>query len=218
MKPQRLTQPARSRSTCVTLGERCEIDEGVLLGYRTGRQIASQDLTIASGACLRSGTVVYVGSRIGRNFQAGHNVTIREENTIGDDVSIWANSVIDYGCRIGDRVKIHSNVYVAQFTVIEDDVFIAPGVIVANDIHPGCAHSAECMRGPTLRRGARIGANVTILPYVIIGEYALIGAGSVVTGDIPAKAVAYGNPARVRKTLSDLTCVTGITDVPYPDA
>jgi len=218
VKSRRLTQPARSCSTCVTLGEGCEIDEGVLLGYRTGRQIASQDLAIASGACLRSGTVVYVGSRIGRNFQTGHNVTIREENTIGDDVSIWANSVIDYGCRIGDRVKIHINVYVAQFTVIEDDVFMAPGVIVANDIHPGCAHSAECMRGPTLRRGARIGANVTILPYVIIGEYALIGAGSVVTGDIPAKAVAYGNPARVRKTLSDLTCVTGITDVPYPDA
>ncbi|MCG2768451.1 MAG: N-acetyltransferase, partial [Anaerolineae bacterium] len=134
------------------------------------------------------------------------------------DVSIWANSVVDYGCRIGDRVKIHSNVYVAQFTVIEDDVFMAPGVIVANDIHPGCAHSAECMRGPTLCRGARVGANVTILPYVTIGEYALIGAGSVVTGDIPAKAVAYGNPARVRKILSDLTCVTGITDVPYPDA
>jgi len=199
VKSRRLTQPARSCSTCVTLGEGCEIDEGVLLGYRTGRQIASQDLAIASGACLRSGTVVYVGSRIGRNFQTGHNVTIREENTIGDDVSIWANSVIDYGCRIGDRVKIHINVYVAQFTVIEDDVFMAPGVIVANDIHPGCAHSAECMRGPTLRRGARIGANVTILPYVIIGEYALIGAGSVVTGDI-------------------LTCVTGITDVPYPDA
>ena len=107
MKSQRLTQPARSRSTCVTLGERCEIDEGVLLGYRTGRQIASQDLIIASGARLRSGTVVYVGSRIGRNFQTGHNVTIREENTIGDDVSIWANSVVDYGCHIGDRVKIH---------------------------------------------------------------------------------------------------------------
>jgi len=218
VKSQRFAQPGRICSPSVTIGEECEIDEGVLLGYRTGRQIASQELTIADGACLRSGTVIYVGSRIGRNFQTGHNVTIREENDIGDDVSIWANSVVDYGCRIGDCVKIHSNVYVAQFTVIENDVFMAPGVTVANDIHPGCAYSTECMRGPTLRRGARIGANVTILPYVTIGEYALIGAGSVVTGDIPAKAVAYGNPARVHKTLSDLTCVTGITDVPYPDA
>ena len=218
MKPERLFEPARNCSPQVTLGKGCEIDEGVLLGYRSGRQIASPELSIASGARLRSGTVIYVGSRIGRNFQTGHNVIVREENVFGNDVSIWSNSVVDYGCQVGDRVKIHCNVYVAQFTIIEDDVFVAPGVVVANDIHPGCAHSAECMRGPTIRHGAQIGVGVTILPHVTIGEHALIGAGSVVADDIPAKAVAYGNPARVRKALSDLTCVTGITDVPYPDA
>jgi acetyltransferase-like isoleucine patch superfamily enzyme len=89
---------------------------------------------------------------------------------------------------------------------------------VANDLHPGCAHSSECMRGPTIRRGARIGVNATILPYVTIGEGALIGGGSVVSSDIPAGAVAYGNPARVRKSVSELRCVTGITDKPYPGA
>jgi acetyltransferase-like isoleucine patch superfamily enzyme len=204
-------------SSLVSLGNDADIDEGVLLGYRTGREIPSQQLTIGAGACLRSGTIVYAGSTIGRNFQSGHNVIIREENTIGDDVSIWSSAVVDYGCRIGDRVKIHCDVYVAQYTTIEDDVFLAPGVVVANDIHPGCPHSVECMRGPTIRRGAQIGANVTLLPRVTIGEHALIGAGSVVTRDIPARAVAYGNPARVCKSVSDLVCVTGITDVPYPD-
>ena len=76
---------------------------------------------------LRSGSVLYLGSRIGARFQAGHNVVIREECEIGDDVSVWSNSVIDYGCRIGDRVKIHSNCYVAQFSEIEDEAFLAPG-------------------------------------------------------------------------------------------
>jgi len=201
----------------VTLGADAEIGRGVLLGCQTGREIRSQGLAIGVGARLRSGTVVYAGSTIGRNFQTGHNVIIREENVIGDDVSVWSNAVIDYGCRVGDRVKIHCGVYVAQFTVIEDDVFMAPGVTVANDIHPGCPHSGECMRGPTIRCGAQIGANATLLPRVTIGEHALVGAGSVVSRDVPARAVVYGNPARVQKYVSDLVCVTGITDRPYPD-
>ena len=206
-----------SRSPFVSLGRDADIDEGVLLGYLTSREIPSEQLAIGAGVRLRSGTVIYAGSSIGRNFQSGHNVIIREENTVGDDVCVWSNTIVDYGCRIGDRVKIHSDVYVAQFTTIEDDVFLAPGVVVANDIHPGCRFSVRCMRGPTIRHGAQIGANVTLLPRVTIGEHALIGAGSVVTRDIPPRGVAYGNPARVCKFVSDLVCVTGLTDVPYPD-
>ncbi|GAB4506138.1 MAG: hypothetical protein Kow00123_02760 [Anaerolineales bacterium] len=199
----------------VQLGPPLEIDEGVLLGYPTGRDIPDRWLVIGPGARLRSGTVLYEGSVIGADFQTGHNVIVREENRIGDHVAIWSNSVVDYGCVIGHRVKIHTGVYVAQFTVIEDDVFLAPGVIITNDIHPGCPESKRCMRGPTIRRGAQIGGNVTLLPYVEIGERALIGAGSVVTKDIPARAVAYGNPARVVCTIDDLTCETGLTDKPY---
>lgn len=199
----------------VQLGPPLAIDEGVLLGYPTGRGIPDRRLVIGPGARLRSGTVLYEGSIIGADFQTGHNVIVREENRIGDHVAIWSNSVVDYGCVIGDRVKIHTGVYVAQFTVIEDDVFLAPGVIITNDIHPGCPESKRCMKGPTIRRGAQIGGNVTLLPYVEIGECALIGAGSVVTRNIPARAVAYGNPARVVGTIDDLTCKTGLTDKPY---
>jgi acetyltransferase-like isoleucine patch superfamily enzyme len=130
---------------------------------------------------------------------------IREENTIGDNVSIWSNTVIDYGCRIGNDVKIHSNVYVAQFSVIGDEVFLAPGVSIANDPHPLCER-CTWDQAPVIKRGARIGVNATILPGVVIGEYALIGAGSVITKDVPPKAVAYGNPARVEKTIDDLVC------------
>ncbi len=202
----------------IILGQAVQIDEGVQIGYPSGRLPTPGPLHIGDGAHIRSGTTIYVGSRIGPGLQTGHNVIIREQNVIGSHLQIWNNSAIDYGCLIGDRVKIHNNVYVAQYTVLEDDVFLAPGVIVANDIHPGCDFSGDCMRGPVIKRGAQIGVNVTLLPFVTIGEGALIGAGSVVTRDIPAGAVAYGNPARVARERGSLPCTTGITDVPYPAA
>ncbi len=189
----------------VLMEEPASVDEGVRLGYPTGRNIADRTLRIGRGANLRAGTIVYAGTVIGEGLQTGHNVVIREENVIGDNVGIWSNSVIDYGCRIGNNVKIHSNVYVAQFTTIEDDAFLAPGVSVANDMRPLCA---ECTHagGPTIKRGARIGVNVTILPRVVIGEYALVGAGSVVTKDVPPYAVVYGNPARVSTSVDEIDC------------
>ena len=114
--------------------------------------------------------------------------------------------MVDYGCQIGNNVKIHCNCYVSQFTTIEDDAFLAPGVVVANDLHPGSPDYEACMRGPTIKRGAQIGCNVTLLPHVVIGKHALVGAGSVVTKDVPDYAVVYGNPARVRKNVKDLKC------------
>jgi acetyltransferase-like isoleucine patch superfamily enzyme len=91
---------------------------------------------------------------------------------------------------------------VAQFTVIEDDAFLAPGVTIANDRHPICR---DCMKGPTIKRGARVGINATLLPEVVIGEDALVGAGAVVTHDVPAGSVVVGNPARVIGRADQLT-------------
>lgn len=196
----------------VVLGDKYEIDPGVILGYLTGRRIADVALRIGPGARIRSGTAIYAGSTIGAGLQTGHNVVIREENTIGDNLNIWNNSTIDYGCIIGNGIKIHCNVYVAQFTTLEDDVFLAPGVTIANDPHPLCG---LCMRGPTIKRRARIGVNVTLLSHITIGEGALIGAGSVVTRDIPASAVAYGNPARPVKSVEELLCPFGLVERPY---
>ena len=198
----------------VKLGEKAAIDDGVVLGYlpvRGGHVV----LTIGPRAHVRQGTIIYGGSRIGHNLETGHNVIIREENDIGDNFRIWNNSVIDYGCHIANNVKIHNNVYVAQYTIIEDDVFLAPGVVLANDLHPGCPHSHECMRGPYIKRGAQIGVNSTIMPRVIIGEYAVIGAGSVVTKNIPDGTVVYGNPAEVKGDIDDVTCHTGLGEKPY---
>jgi acetyltransferase-like isoleucine patch superfamily enzyme len=179
------------------------MDSGVVVGYRPSRP-SSAELLLGDDAHLRSGTVIYLGSRIGARFQTGHHVVIREECEIGDDVSVWSNSVVDYGCRIGNGVKIHANCYVAQYTDIGDEAFLAPGVTVANDLYPGDERSARVMSGPSIGAGAQIGVNVTLLPFVRVGAGALVGAGSVVTRDVPAGCLAFGNPARVRGDVDAL--------------
>ncbi|MEK7467638.1 MAG: DapH/DapD/GlmU-related protein [Planctomycetota bacterium] len=168
-------------------------EPGVIIGYPTGRKIADRSVSIGPGAVLRSNTVVYEGVRIGKGLQTGHNVVIREENTIGDETSIWSNSVVDYGCRIGSHVRIHTNVYICQYSTIEDDAFIAPGVSFANDPYPV---QNKVLKGPTVKKGARVGLNATLLPGVTIGENAVIGAGSVVTKDVPPARLWFGNPAK----------------------
>lgn len=203
-------------SQIVRLRGKATIDDGVRLGYVPSRG-DGHPLVIGDGARIRSGTVIYRGSRIGQNLETGHNVIIREENIIGDNLRIWSNSIIDYGCIIGNNVKIHNNVYVTQFTIIEDDVFLGPATTLANDIHPACPDAVECMQGPRIKKGAQIGINCCVLPRVVIGEYAVIGAGSVVTKDIPPGMVAYGNPAQVVCKIGDLVCGTGLRDKPYSE-
>jgi acetyltransferase-like isoleucine patch superfamily enzyme len=200
----------------IRLGEGAIVDDTVILGYLPARG-GHLLLNIGPAAHIRSGTVIYGGCRIGCNLETGHNVVIREENEIGDNFRIWNNSVIDYSCRIGNNVKVHTKVYIAQFTIIEDNVFLAPGVTTANVLHPNCPDAADCMHGPTIKRGAKIGINCVIMPHIEIGENALIGAGSVVTKDISPGVVAYGNPAQVICEIGDLNCSTGLRDKPYND-
>lgn len=181
------------------IGAGHRIDPGVLIGYLPGRKIELTPTVIGEGAVVRSGTVIYASVRIGDDLQTGHNVVIREQNEIGHHLSIWNNSAIDYGCVIGNNVRIHNNVYICQYTIIEDDVFVAPGVMMTNDLYPV---NFDGLKGPIIKKGARIGANATLLPGVTIGEGALIGSGSVVTKDIPPGTIAYGAPARVHREIA----------------
>ncbi len=192
-------------------------DPGVQIGYPPERAV-DPALTLGPDARLRSGTILYGGSVIGERLQTGHNVVVREQCEIGDDVSIWSNTVVDYGCRIGNGVKIHSNCYVAQYTEIGPGAFLAPGVTIANDLYPGRPESAELMSGPSIGAGAQLGVNVTVLPFVRIGDGCLVGAGSVVTRDLPPGVVAFGNPARVRGTVGDLVDIGSRVEADHESA
>lgn len=184
----------------IDIGSPHRIDSLAVVGEETSRAIADHRLVVGPHAVVRSFTVIYLGSMIGSHLETGHHVVIREENRVGDHVSIWSNTVLDYACTIGNRVRIHSSVYVAQHTVMEDDVFVAPGVTLANDRYP----ISRSLEGPVLRRGARIGVNATLLPGVDVGANALVGAGAVVTKDVPEGVVVVGNPARIIGSVDSL--------------
>jgi acetyltransferase-like isoleucine patch superfamily enzyme len=152
---------------------------------------------------------------IGDHFQTGQGASIREDNIIGDDVSVGTNAVLEFGNRIGNHVRIHSGCFL-ELTIIGNDVFLGPNVVFTDDPHPmGCAHYKECKGGARVEDLVKIGANATLLPGVKLGRNCLIGAGSVVVTDVPENAVVVGNPARVVKNINELECWPGFYSKPY---
>lgn len=144
-------------------------------------------------------------ARIGKGTKIWHEAQVREGAQIGANCVLGKGVYVDKNVIIGNNVKLENRVSVYQGVVIEDDVFVGPHTTFTNDIRPR-SFNREWKIVPTLvKKGASIGANCTIVCGVTIGEYAMIGAGSVVTRDIPPHALAYGNPARVR----GFVCICG---------
>lgn len=189
----------------VTLGDGSIVEEYAIIGSPPrGKKAGELETIIGRGAIIRSHTVIYAGNRIGERFQTGNKVNIRESNEIGDNVSIGTLSVIEHHVRIGNGVRMHSQVFVPEYTVIEDDAWLGPNVVITNAKYPLSPGVKETLAGPLIKKGAKIGANATILPGVVIGVNSLVGAGSVVTKDVPDNAVVAGNPARLIKMISAL--------------
>lgn len=201
----------------VLLGKFGEIEDFVIIGKNpySKKEIAKNCTKIGDNFLIRSHTVIYCNNKIGKNFKTGHHVLIRENNVIGDNVSIGSNSVIEHHVKIGNNVRMHSQVFIPEYSVLEDNCWIGPNVVLTNAYHPKCYSAKECLKGPTIKRNAKIGANVTILPRVIVGENALIGAGAVVVSDVKPNSVVAGNPARKIKSIDKLKCLTGLRDAPY---
>ena len=142
--------------------------------------------------------IVEQTARIGDCTKVWHFVHVRENAAIGEECVLGHSVYVGKGVKIGSRVKLQNRATVYEGVKIEDDVFVGPHVTFTNDLYPR-SHSTDWKIVPTLvKKGASIGAGTVVICGVSIGEYAMIGAGSVVTKDIPSHALTYGNPAKIR--------------------
>jgi acetyltransferase-like isoleucine patch superfamily enzyme len=159
-------------------------------------------LVIGDACTIGSHAVINAGSTIGRLTLVGDQAMVRERVTIGERCVLGRSALVENDTTLGDRVKVQANAYLTAYMTIEDDVFIAPCVMTTNDNYMGRTDKRfEERGGPTIRRAARVGGGCVLLPNVEIGEEAFVGAGAVVTKDVPARTLVVGSPARVLREV-----------------
>ena len=186
------------------LGEGVKVLENAVVGKQpslsprsTTKREALPPTEIGDGTIVSTGAIVFAGSRIGARVILGDQSCVRERVAIGDDVVVGRGSLVENDTTIGARTKIQADAYVTAYSTVEEDVFIAPCVVTTNDDFMGRTEKRhELVRGPTIRRGARVGGGAVLCPGVEIGEEAFVGAGAVVTKDVESRALVVGNPAR----------------------
>ncbi len=189
----------------VETGSDCIIEDFAIIGIRPkGYDNEKLSTIIGNNAVIRSHTVIYAGNTIGEGFQTGNKANIRELNTIGNAVSIGTLSVIEHRVTIGNGVRIHTQVFIPEYTVLEDSVWIGPNAVFTNAKYPNSPNAKNDLKGCYVEKNAIIGANSTILPGIRIGSWGIIGAGSVVTKNVPAGAVVAGNPAKIINNTGNL--------------
>ncbi|HZC31623.1 MAG TPA: acyltransferase [Gaiellaceae bacterium] len=193
------------------LGDGVKVLENAVVGKQPSLSPRSttkrEDLSptqIGAGTIVSSGAIVFAGSHIGERVILGDQSCVRERVRVGDDVVIGRGSLVENDTAIGARTKIQADAYITAYSTVEDDVFIAPCVVTTNDNFMGRTERRhELIEGPTIRRGARVGGGAILCPAVEIGEEAFVGAGAVVTKDVPPRVVVVGSPARVLRAVAD---------------
>jgi len=193
------------------LGEGVKVLENAVVGKQpslsprsTTKREPLAPTEIGDGTIVSTGAIVFAGSRIGARVILGDQSCVRERVTIGDDVVLGRGSLVENDSTIGSMTKIQANAYITSYSTLEEHVFIAPCVITTNDNFMGRTERRhELTKGPTIRRGARVGGGAVLLPGIEVGEEAFVGAGAVVTKDIPPRSVVVGNPARVIREVPD---------------
>jgi len=194
----------------VKTGENSKIGDLVIIGILpTDVEEGVLETVIGDNAIIRSHSSIYAGNKIGDDFQTGNAVSIRENNIIGDNVSIGTRTVIEHNVKIEDNVRIHSSAFIPEHTVLRKDCWIGPCVVITNAKYPRSEHTKNNLIGVEIGEKARIGANATLLPGIKIGKNSLVGAGSVVTKDVPEDAVVAGNPAKIVKKIGELSYKEG---------
>ena len=184
----------------VIFGENVVVEDYCVIGFPF-KGMMNEKTIIGDGSVIRAGTYIYAANQIGNNFQTGNKANIRELNVIGDDVSVGTLSVVEHHVTIGNGVRIHSQVFVPEYTILEEDSWLGPNVVLTNARYPKHPNVKEDLNGVHIMKNTKIGANVTLLPGIQIGENSLIGAGSVVTKDVPDGVIMAGNPALVIKKI-----------------
>ena len=193
------------------LGEGVKVLENAVVGKQptlSPRSTAKREplpaAVIGDGTIVSTGAVVFAGSAIGARVIVGDQACVRERVTVGDDVVIGRGSLVENDTTIGAMTKIQANAYITAYSTLEEHVFIAPCVVTTNDDWMGRTEARfGNVKGPTIRRGARVGGGAIICPQIEIGEEAFVGAGAVVTRDVPARTVVVGNPAWFLREVPD---------------
>jgi len=193
------------------LGVGVKVLENAVVGKQPAlspRSTAKRDLLspteIGYGTIVSSGAIVFAGSQIGARVILGDQSCVRERVTMGDDVVLGRGSLVENDTTIGAMTTIQADAYITAYSTLEEHVFIAPCVVTTNDNFMGRTERRhELMKGPTIRRGARIGGGAVLCPGIEVGEEAFVGAGAVVTKDVPARVIVVGNPARVLREVPD---------------
>jgi acetyltransferase-like isoleucine patch superfamily enzyme len=186
------------------LGEGCRILDGAVVGKQPAlspRSTATREpqppAELGPGTIVSTGAIVFAGARLGARVIVGDQACVRERVEIGDDVVVGRGSLIENDTTVGALTKIQAMAYITAYSTIEENVFIAPCVQTTNDNFMGRTEKRrELVKGPTIRRGARVGGGAVLCPGVEIGEEAFVGAGAVVVRDVAPRAVVVGNPAR----------------------
>ena len=193
------------------LGEGVKVLENAIVGKQpllsprsTARDEPLPPTEIGDGTVVSTGAIVFAGSRIGARVILGDQSCVRERVTIGDDVVLGRGSLVENDTTVGSLTKIQADAYITAYSTLEEHVFIAPRVVTTNDNLMGRTERRhELVRGPTIRRGARVGGGAILLPGIEIGEEAFVGAGAVVTKDVPPRTVVVGNPARELREVDE---------------
>ena len=190
-----------------SLADGARIEEHTVIGklehgYAVGKvyEGAGAGTVIGAGAVIRSGAIVYAGAAVGTETVVGHHTLLRSFVVVGDQTQLGHNLTIERQARIGNDVRCSPGSHITSSCVLADRVFLGAGIRTVNDrylIWRVTGREPELM-APCFERGAKVGSGSTILAGVTVGEEALVGAGSVVTRDVPPGAIAYGVPACVR--------------------
>jgi acetyltransferase-like isoleucine patch superfamily enzyme len=192
------------------LGEGVKVLENAVVGKQpslsprsTAKREPLPPTEIGEGSIVSTGAIVFAGTHIGARVIVGDQACVRERVDVGDDVVIGRGVLVENDTTIGPLTKIQAHAYITAYTTLEDNVFIAPCVVTTNDKFMGRTQKRhELIKGPTVRRGARVGGGAIICPGIEVGEEAFVGAGAVVTKDVAPRVLVVGNPARVLRSVS----------------